>query len=120
MEHCGFCTTSCAFQDAVSSMRRRRGFVWDEHTQRMQGLLLCSVVQEGVAHMTQISIASHLRGRGLGRFLLRHALTELTLRGFESITLTVTKRNAAAMRLYTSFGFEERTDFDAMVWVKDR
>jgi ribosomal protein S18 acetylase RimI-like enzyme len=105
----------CGVFDAEASW-----VLWDEHTQRMQGLLLCSVVQEGVAHMTQISIASHLRGRGLGRFLLHHALTALMLRGFESITLTVTKRNTTAMRLYTSFGFEERTDFDAMVWVNNR
>ncbi len=105
----------CGVFDAEASW-----VLWDEHTQRMQGLLLCSVVQQGVAHITQISIASHLRGRGLGRFLLRHALAELKLRGFESITLTVTQRNAAAMRLYTSFGFTERTDFDAMVWVDNR
>jgi ribosomal protein S18 acetylase RimI-like enzyme len=103
----------CGIFDAEASW-----VLWDDHTQRMQGLLLCSVVQEGVAHMTQISMAPHLRGRGLGRFLVRHALAELRHRGFTSITLTVTERNTAAMKLYKSFGFAERSDFDAMVWVK--
>ncbi|MBS1814944.1 MAG: GNAT family N-acetyltransferase [Acidobacteria bacterium] len=92
--------------------------LWDERKSRMEGVLLCSTVDRGIAHLTQICIAPAYRGLGLGELLLRSAMNGLVRRGFQRITLTVTRANASAMRLYTNNGFGERLSFDAMVWER--
>lgn len=105
----------CGVFDAEASW-----VLWDDNTQEMDGVLLCSTVERKVAHVTQLCVAPRRRGHGLGRALLRHAATELSRRGFKILTLTVTEENTAAMHLYQSLGFTQRANFDAMVWVKRR
>ena len=48
-----------------------------------------------------------LRGRGLGRFMLRLGLRQAALRGARSAFLEVRPSNQAARRLYASSGFVE-------------
>lgn len=92
--------------------------LWDERKSVMEGVLLCSTVDRGIGHITQICIAPAYRGLGLGELLLRSAMNGLVRRGFRRLTLTVTRANTAAMRLYTDHGFTERLSFDAMVWQR--
>jgi len=79
------------------------------------GMVLCSRVGAGVAHITQLCVAQAYRGRGLGRGLLLWNAQSLLRAGFEAITLTVTEANEPAVRLYERFGFKQRHRFDAMV-----
>jgi len=79
------------------------------------GIVLCSRVGAGVAHITQLCVAQAYRGRGLGWVLLRQCAESLVRAGFEAITLTVTEANEQAVRLYERFGFRVRHRFDAMV-----
>jgi ribosomal protein S18 acetylase RimI-like enzyme len=79
------------------------------------GLILCSRVAAGVAHITQLCVAKKHRGAGLGRVLLCQAAERLLRDGFEAISLTVTEANEPAVRLYQRFGFLLRHRFDAMV-----
>lgn len=110
----------CGLFDAEASW-----VLWDERSHAMQGMLLSSIVLPGevklaedrVAHVTQICLANHLRGRGLGRMLLLHAAGEMSRRGFRAMTLTVTEENDSAVQLYRKMGFTTRTDFDAMIWI---
>ncbi len=93
-------------------------FSWmlrDRRSGALVGMVLCSRVGAGVAHITQLCIAQAYRGRGLGHGLLLRAAQSLLRAGFEAITLTVTEANEPAVRVYERFGFTLRHRFDAMV-----
>ena len=90
----------------------------DRDSGRLAGLVLCSRVAAGVAHITQLCIAPQFRGKGLAKPLLRHAMSHLSMLGFHSITLTVTEINHSAVELYRQVGFTTRHSFDAMVLEK--
>ena len=92
--------------------------LWDQRKSVMEGVLLCSTVDRGIGHISQICIAPAYRGLGLGELLLRSAMNGLVRRGFHHLTLTATRANDAAMKLYTGNGFSERLSFDAMVWQR--
>ncbi len=81
----------------------------------MVGLILCSRVAAGVAHITQLCVAKKYRGTGLGRVLLYQAAERLLRGGFGAISLTVTEANEPAVKLYQRSGFSLRHRFDAMV-----
>ncbi len=84
----------------------------------LAGMVLCSRVGEGTAHVTQICVAPAYRRRGLGTALLQACTRQLVATGYTALTLTVTEENAPAVELYGSLGFRVRHSFDAMVWVR--
>ena len=93
-------------------------FSWmlrDRRSRALVGMILSSRVAPEVAHITQLCVAPHLRGRGLGRLLLDRCAGGLLGAGFEAVTLTVTESNNPAARLYERFGFSVRHRFDAIV-----
>lgn len=92
--------------------------LWDDRNSRMEGVLLCSTVDRGIAHITQICIAPQYRGQRLGELLLHSSMNSLMRRGFRAITLTVTAANKSATDLYIRNGFTRRLSFDAMVWQR--
>jgi ribosomal protein S18 acetylase RimI-like enzyme len=81
-------------------------------------LLLCSRVREEVGHVTQICVSQQYRHRGLGAWLLSECSRALRGKGFQALTLTVTRQNAEAVALYQRSGFITRQTFDAMVWER--
>jgi ribosomal protein S18 acetylase RimI-like enzyme len=94
------------------------GFSWllrDRRNGVLLGIVLCSQVRAGVAHITQLCVSPAYRGKGLGRLLLDRCAQSLLGAGFEAITLTVTEANRQAVRLYEEVGFSVRHRFDAMV-----
>jgi ribosomal protein S18 acetylase RimI-like enzyme len=91
----------------------------DRETDSLAGMLLCSRVAPEVAHITQLCVLPSLRGRGLGRVLLDHAMMQLLNTGFAAITLTVTEENRQAVDLYAASGFRVRYRFDAMVFDRN-
>ncbi len=90
----------------------------DERTGELEGLALATRVEADTAHIPQLCVATRQRGRGLGRFLLRHSMAELARAGMRGITLTVTEANVSALRLYQSLGFCTRHAFQANVWTR--
>lgn len=90
----------------------------DRRTGALLGMLLCSRVADGVAHITQLCIAPSLRGRRLGFLLLGNSMRALALSGYTAISLTVTAANEGALRLYQQNGFSTRRDFDAAVFER--
>lgn len=85
---------------------------------QLAGLVLASRVASKVAHITQLCISPTLRGHGLARSLLVHAMHHLATMGFDAITLTVTSANEPAVRLYEQLSFNTTHRFDAMVLEK--
>ncbi len=84
----------------------------------LAALLLCSRVREDVGHVTQICVSQQYRRRGLGAWLLADCSRTLRSRGFQALTLTVTRANSEAVALYHRNGFITRQTFDAMVWER--
>ena len=57
------------------------------------------------AEILTIAVDSAWRGRGVGRDLMREHLSRATLSGARAMFLEVDQDNAAAIALYTRFGF---------------
>jgi ribosomal protein S18 acetylase RimI-like enzyme len=88
----------------------------DRNTGWISGLVLASFVFQGVGHITQLCVAPHSQGTGLGYELLRRAAGALRAAGANRITLTVTSSNTAAVRLYERCGFSVMRKFFGVVW----
>jgi ribosomal-protein-alanine N-acetyltransferase len=58
-------------------------------------------------HILNVAVDPRCRARGVGRVLMREALREARVGKATAVTLEVGRSNAAARRLYDSFGFEE-------------
>lgn len=58
------------------------------------------------AHITNLAVEPELRGRGLGRRLVRSMMESAAAEGCHRATLEVRASNTAARRLYESLGFE--------------
>ena len=83
---------------------------------RLFGLLLCSRVSSGVGHVTQLCVLPEFQHSGVGRSLLGLCANSLGPQRCETITLTVTEGNTAAVGLYKGLGYRVRHRFDAMLW----
>lgn len=88
-----------------------------QHAQgrRLIAIILCSRVDDKVAHVTQLCVDPDLRRQRLGEGLLQHCIRELARAGWEALTLTVTESNTGAVALYRELGFGQRHRFDAAV-----
>jgi ribosomal protein S18 acetylase RimI-like enzyme len=71
------------------------------------GAAICRVYSDGAGWVMQLGVAPEERGHGLGRALLVEAGRRLAaVDGVETVGLSVVARNAAALGLYRSVGFE--------------
>jgi len=82
----------------------------------MSGLSLTSVVGPEAGQITQICVASEVRGAGVGYELLRRSLMTLQEHGCKKVSLTVTTANREAVTLYERMGFHTTQTFCAYVW----
>jgi ribosomal protein S18 acetylase RimI-like enzyme len=71
-----------------------------------------------VGHITSLHVLPHARGRGHGRLLVDHVLTEFRRRGFAEVTLWVLEENRNARRFYEKYGF--RLDGGARAYPKTK
>lgn len=101
----------CGVFDAENSWVLR-----DPQTLAVEAVLLCSRVRATINHITQLCVSPSLRGFGLGQTLLEHCAAQSVSRGLQSLTLTVTEANTAALHLYQRNGFTTLHRFEAMVW----
>ena len=61
---------------------------------------------DGRCELRKMYLAPEFRHRGLGKFLLQHALAEARRLGFERVLLETATGLKEALRLYRSFGFQ--------------
>jgi ribosomal protein S18 acetylase RimI-like enzyme len=80
------------------------------------GMVLTSMVAEGVGHTTQVCVAPGYQCHGIGRTLMEQSIQALRRRGFHALSLTVTASNAPAVQLYEHLGFRTIKTFAAGVW----
>lgn len=62
-------------------------------------------MQDGVYELSKMAVSPHLRGRGLGRRLLQHAIAQARNIGARSLFLGSNTRLKDAIHLYESVGF---------------
>jgi N-acetylglutamate synthase-like GNAT family acetyltransferase len=62
-------------------------------------------MKDGVYELSKMAVSPHLRGRGLGRRLLQHAITQARTLGASSLFLGSNTRLNDAVHLYESVGF---------------
>ena len=80
-------------------------FVLLEEAQRV-GTLWFSIDANGRAVLDDLAVAPQLRGKGYGRQALVLLEAEAASRGCRHISLNVYRRNAAAISLYETAGYE--------------
>ena len=77
--------------------------------------LLSPVPGAGCVEVVYFGLSPRVRGCGLSRALLAHALDGLAGRTERTVALACDEGNAAAMRLYRAFGFARRLSRIALV-----
>ena len=75
--------------------------------ERVIGALSVELEPYGVAHLGGMVVAANHRGRGLGRRLLKEAISWASRAGAHKVALETWPENEGALRLYRSFGFVE-------------
>jgi ribosomal protein S18 acetylase RimI-like enzyme len=80
------------------------------------GVCLASLVKDDVGHITQLCVAPHLSGQGIGYELLRRSIGTFRNHGCKGVSLTVTGVNQGAISLYERIGFRTIRKFNAFVW----
>lgn len=85
-------------------------------TARLAGMVALTSVRPGTAHIPQVAVARSFQSHGLGAALMEMAFRTAERIGFREVSLTVTDRNADAVRFYKRLGFETFHTFGAFVW----
>ena len=79
-------------------------------------MALTSTVAPRVSHLTQICVSPSVQRRGIGRLHIGRIVQELKKRKSKALTLTVTRSNTEAIRLYRHLNFETVREFYAATW----
>jgi len=77
--------------------------------------LLSPVPSAQCVEVVYFGLSPRVRGRGLSRVLLAHAIDALAGRSERTVALACDEGNSAALRLYRSFGFARRLSRVALV-----
>ena len=80
------------------------------------GLVMTSLVGADVGHIAQLCVAPSARGRGIGTQLVARSLDALDQAACRAASLTVTRSNLNAVRLYERNRFRRIAKFPAFVW----
>ncbi|HYA73990.1 MAG TPA: ribosomal protein S18-alanine N-acetyltransferase [Roseiarcus sp.] len=92
------------FATLLSSASTLGSAALDPATGRLRGFAISRLAADEAEILT-IAVDRAWRGRGVGRDLLREHLSRAALSGARTIFLEVDYANAAAIALYTRFGF---------------
>jgi ribosomal protein S18 acetylase RimI-like enzyme len=82
------------------------------------GLVICCRISNGAGMIPQIAVHPSYQGRSLGNALMLRSFEQLRTMGFETVSLTVTKKNRRAFDWYQRLGFKIRKEFGAYVWER--
>jgi ribosomal protein S18 acetylase RimI-like enzyme len=91
---------------------------WDSSTGEMVGFVLTSTVSPLNGHIPQIVVAKQFQGKGVGGWLLHHAIVALRLKRYRAVSLSVTAQNKSACELYRRFRFDILIRFQTSVWKR--
>ncbi len=92
--------------DPVRSILLKGGHIFMAYASaEAVGCVALIPMQNGVYELSKMAVSPHLRGRGLGRRLLQHAIEQARSIGAKSLFLGSNTRLKNAVHLYESVGF---------------
>ena len=92
--------------DPVHSILLKGGHIFMAHAgAEAVGCVALMPKRDGVYEVSKMAVSPHLRGRGIGRRLLQHAIAQARRLGASSLFLGSNTRLKNAVHLYESVGF---------------
>lgn len=92
--------------DPVGSILLKGGHIFMAYAAaEAVGCVALIPMQDGVYELSKMAVSPHLRGRGIGRRLLQHAIAQARRIGAKSLFLGSNTRLKNAVHLYESVGF---------------
>lgn len=92
--------------DPVHSILRKGGHIFMAYAaSEAVGCVALIPMRDGICELSKMAVSPHLRGRGLGRRLLEHAIAQARSIGARSLFLGSNTRLKDAVHLYESVGF---------------
>jgi ribosomal protein S18 acetylase RimI-like enzyme len=82
------------------------------------GLVICCRISNTAGMIPQIAVHPSYQGRDLGNALLFRSFNQLRNKGFDTVSLTATKKNRRAFDWYQRLGFRIQKEFGAYVWER--
>lgn len=98
-----------AFSYELTQSDHSRNFVVEEYLEDVPPQVVAIAVVWVIvdeAHIATIAVHPGWRGRGLGKRLLEHILSEMKRNGMQTALLEVRAGNQVALQMYRRFGFE--------------
>jgi len=86
---------------------------------RSLGFVVVTEVAPRQAHLPQVAVLPAYQRQGIGRELLDHSLRRLAERGYETLSLIVSRANSRALRLYHAMGFQTVLAFPVGIWERE-
>jgi predicted N-acetyltransferase YhbS len=92
--------------DPVNSILRKGGHIFMAHAgAEAVGCVALIPMRAGVYELSKMAVSPQLRGRGIGRRLLQHAIAQAKCLGAKSLFLGSNTRLTDAVHLYETVGF---------------
>jgi ribosomal protein S18 acetylase RimI-like enzyme len=92
----------------ASAMARHRG--------RSIGFLVVTELAPRQGHVAQVAVLPEYQRRGIGQRLLDYGVSRLAACQFDTLSLTVSRANDRALRLYQAMGFRTVLAFPVFLW----
>jgi putative acetyltransferase len=92
--------------DPVNSILLKGGHIFMAYAEAEPvGCVALIPMRDGIYELSKMAVSPHLRGRGIGRRLLKHAIAHARSIGAKSLFLGSNTRLENAVHLYESVGF---------------
>ncbi len=92
--------------DPEGSILTKGGHIFMLHVEgKAAGCVALVPMHDGIFELSKMAVAPHLRGRGLGRKILRHAIAQARLFGVRRLFLGSSTKLPDAVHLYETVGF---------------
>jgi N-acetylglutamate synthase-like GNAT family acetyltransferase len=92
--------------DPEISILRKGGHIFMVYAdEKPVGCVALMPMGNGIYELSKMAVSPHLRGQGIGRRLLQHAITQARLIGAKSLFLGSSTKLSNAVHLYESVGF---------------
>jgi ribosomal protein S18 acetylase RimI-like enzyme len=85
---------------------------------RSLGFVVVTEVARRQGHLPQVAVLPDCQRQGIGRGLLDYSLRRLAERGFETLSLIVSRANDRALALYQAMGFRSVLSFPVGIWER--
>ena len=85
---------------------------------RSLGFVVVTEVARRQGHLPQVAVLPECQRQGIGRGLLDYSLRRLAERGFETLSLIVSRANDRALALYQAMGFQSVLGFPVGIWER--